>query len=99
MLSCNSSHPGSGITCGGSEAAPGAPRARRVCGPPRGLRSDRPRQRVPDVLSGLDRAGAGPLLDVVCNPALGLPNPALPLSFPDNFPVEVFYSRAIAKMT
>jgi len=40
-----------------------------------------------------------PCLDVVCNPALGLPNPALPLSFPDNFPVEVFYSRAIAKMT
>ena len=40
-----------------------------------------------------------PCLDVVCNPALGLPNPALPLSFPDNFPVEVFYSRAVAKMT
>src|SRR5438094_1331532 len=39
-------------------------------------------------------------LDAVCG-GVGfvLPNPNLPLSFPDNFPVEVFYSRAIAKMT
>src|SRR5438034_8480609 len=38
-------------------------------------------------------------LDAVCG-GVGfvLPNPNLPLSFPDNFPVEVFYSRAIAKM-
>ncbi|TMA40501.1 MAG: hypothetical protein E6J81_19840 [Deltaproteobacteria bacterium] len=40
-----------------------------------------------------------PCLDVVCNPALGLPDPAAPVSFPNNFPIEVFYSRAIAKMT
>jgi hypothetical protein len=43
-----------------------------------------------------------PCLDAVCGgPAfLGtLPNPALPVSFPGNFPAEFFYSRAIAKMT
>ena len=41
-----------------------------------------------------------PCLDAVCGgPGFALPNPALPLSFPDNFPVEVFYSRAISKMT
>src|SRR5207253_8765717 len=39
-------------------------------------------------------------LDAVCG-GVGfvLPDPNLPLSFPDNFPVEVFYSRAIVKMT
>src|SRR5947209_5162706 len=39
-------------------------------------------------------------LDAVCG-GVGfvLPDPNLPLSFPDNFPVEVFYSRAISKMT
>src|SRR5947209_11984576 len=39
-------------------------------------------------------------LDAVCG-GVGfvLPNPNLPLSFPDNFPVEVFYSRAISKIT
>src|SRR5207253_8595765 len=38
-------------------------------------------------------------LDAVCG-GVGfvLPNPNLPLSFPDNFPVEVFYSRAISVM-
>src|SRR5207253_8798424 len=43
-----------------------------------------------------------PCLDAVCGgPAfLGtLPNPALPVSVPNNFPVEMFYSRAIAKTT
>src|SRR2546425_1474186 len=41
-----------------------------------------------------------PCLDAVCGGVgFALPNPALPLSFPGNFPVEVFYSRAIAKMT
>jgi len=40
-----------------------------------------------------------PCLDAVCGGAgFVLPNPNLPLSFPDNFPVELFYSRAIAKM-
>ena len=41
-----------------------------------------------------------PCLDAVCGGAgFALPNPNLPLSFPDNFPVELFYSRAISKMT
>jgi len=41
-----------------------------------------------------------PCLDAVCAGAgFALPNPNLPLSFPDNFPVELFYSRAISKMT
>src|SRR5438093_3227995 len=43
-----------------------------------------------------------PCLDAVCaGPAFvtTLPNPALPVSFPGNFPVEFFYSRAIAKAT
>jgi len=38
-------------------------------------------------------------LDFVCNPALPVPNPNLPISFPDNFPVEVFYFRAISTIT
>src|SRR3989441_5499335 len=49
-----------------------------------------------------DSAGLAlaPCLDAVCG-GVGfvLPNPNLPLSFPDNFPVETFYSRAIVKMT
>ena len=41
-----------------------------------------------------------PCLDAVCaGPGFALPDPNLPLSFPDNFPVELFYSRAISKMT
>ena len=38
-------------------------------------------------------------LDFVCDPALPVPNPNLPISFPDNFPVEVFYFRAISTIT
>src|SRR5262249_58588441 len=41
-------------------------------------------------------------LDPICGgPAFltTLPNPALPVSFPDNYPLEVFYSRAVAKAT
>src|SRR5262245_45398609 len=37
-------------------------------------------------------------LDLVCDPALPIPDPHLPISFPDNYPVEVFYHRAIAKL-
>ena len=40
-----------------------------------------------------------PCLDLACDPALAVPNPAAPVSFPDNFPSEFFYSRAIAKLT
>ncbi len=43
--------------------------------------------------------GLAPCLDFVCNPALAVPNPAAPISFPGNFPVEVFYQRAISSMT
>ena len=41
-----------------------------------------------------------PCLDAVCAGPGGfvLPNPALPLSFPGNFPDEFFYHRAIASM-
>src|SRR5438128_2029565 len=40
-----------------------------------------------------------PCLDAVCGGAgFALPDPTLPLSFPNNFPVEVFYSRAISVM-
>ena len=39
-----------------------------------------------------------PCLDFVCDPALGLPDPNQPVSFPDNFPNEFFYQRAIASM-
>jgi len=38
-------------------------------------------------------------LDLVCDPALPVPNPNAPISFPDNFPDEFFYQRAIANMT
>jgi cysteine-rich repeat protein len=44
----------------------------------------------------------GKCLDAICGgPAFltTLPNPALPVSFPDNYPLEVFYSRAVAKAT
>ena len=40
-----------------------------------------------------------PCLDFGCDPALGLPNPSSPVAFPDNFPPEFFYQRAIADMT
>jgi len=43
--------------------------------------------------------GLQPCLDRVCDPALAIPNPAAPISFPGNFPVETFYHRAISKMT
>src|SRR5437660_12064582 len=38
-------------------------------------------------------------VDLVCDPALAIPNPNLPITFPDNFPVEIFYSRAISSIT
>ena len=38
-----------------------------------------------------------PCLDAVCGGGgFALPDPSLPLSFPSNFPVEVFYSRRSA---
>jgi hypothetical protein len=40
-----------------------------------------------------------PCLDFVCDPALALPDPTLPVLFPGNFPPEFFYSRAIAKLS
>ena len=40
-----------------------------------------------------------PCLDFVCDPALELPDPNIPVAFPDNFPPEFFYQRAIADMT
>src|SRR2546430_9986559 len=38
-------------------------------------------------------------LDLVCDPALAVPDPTKPVSFPDNFPIELFYSRAISTIT
>src|SRR5438445_3162568 len=38
-------------------------------------------------------------VDLVCDPALAIPDPTLPISFPNNFPVELFYSRAISSIT
>src|SRR5438128_5747024 len=38
-------------------------------------------------------------LDLVCDPALAVPDPTKPVSFPDNFPLELFYSRAISTIT
>src|SRR5262249_53755990 len=40
-----------------------------------------------------------PCLNFVCDPALGLPDPAAPVVFPTNFPEEFFYHRAIAGLT
>src|SRR5262245_55137929 len=40
-----------------------------------------------------------PCLDFVCDPALALPNPNLPVSFPTNFPGEFFYFRGISDVT
>src|SRR5438477_8754306 len=40
-----------------------------------------------------------PCLDLVCDPALPVPDPTLPVSFPNNFPDEFFYSRVINTMT
>jgi len=37
--------------------------------------------------------------DLACDPALAIPDPTQPISFPANFPVEIFYSRAIASIT
>src|SRR5712691_7710777 len=49
----------------------------------------------------LDSTGLAlaPCLDFVCDPALPVPDPTLPVSFPDNFPDEFFYSRVINTMT
>ena len=38
-------------------------------------------------------------LDLVCDPALAVPDPTKPVSFPDNFPLALFYSRAISTIT
>src|SRR5215510_3572936 len=38
-------------------------------------------------------------LDTVCDPKLAVPDPTQPVSFPDNFPPEFFYQRAVANMT
>ena len=38
-------------------------------------------------------------LDTTCDPNLPVPDPSLPVSFPDNFPAEFFYHRAVANMT
>src|SRR5437763_1748790 len=37
--------------------------------------------------------------DLVCDPALAVQDPTKPVSFPDNFPLELFYSRAISTIT
>ena len=42
--------------------------------------------------------GLAQCLDFVCDPALPVPNPNQPVSFPNNFPDEFFYQRAIANM-
>src|SRR5262249_50006550 len=39
-----------------------------------------------------------PCLDAICDPALALPNPGAPVSFPGNFPQEFFYWRGISDM-
>jgi cysteine-rich repeat protein len=38
-------------------------------------------------------------LDTTCDPTLVVPDPSLPVSFPDNFPDEFSYERAVANMT
>jgi len=38
-------------------------------------------------------------LDLVCDPALAVPDPTAPVSFPDNFPDEFPYQLAVANMT
>ncbi|TMA43905.1 MAG: hypothetical protein E6J81_15210, partial [Deltaproteobacteria bacterium] len=43
--------------------------------------------------------GLQPCLDFVCDPALAVPDPNAPISFPDNFPVETFYHRAISTLS
>src|SRR3989442_13173971 len=43
--------------------------------------------------------GLAQCLDFVCDPALPVPNPNQPVSFPNNFPDESFYQRPIANMT
>ena len=53
----------------------------------------------PEYYLDANRLALQPCLDLVCDPALAVPNPAAPVSFPDNFPVETFYHRAISKLT
>src|SRR5262249_12071136 len=43
--------------------------------------------------------GLQPCLALVCDPALAIPDRNKPISFPNNFPVETFYHRAISKLT
>src|SRR5437867_1749360 len=48
----------------------------------------------------LDSSGLalGSCLDLDCDPGLTVPDPTRPISFPDNFPVEFYYSRAVSKI-
>jgi hypothetical protein len=57
-----------------------------------------PSHGFPDYYQDSTLLGLQPCLDFVCDPALGVPDPNKPVSFPDNFPNEFFYQRAIATM-
>ena len=82
---------------GGSRRARG-PRG-TVRRPARRVWSGRSRTRLPRVLPGFERARAASVSRLRVQSALPVPNPNLPISFPDNFPVEVFYFRAISTIT
>ncbi|HSV08344.1 MAG TPA: hypothetical protein VLI07_17655, partial [Candidatus Binatus sp.] len=58
-----------------------------------------PTHGFPDYYQDSTLLGLQPCLDFVCDPALAVPDPTKPIRFPDNFPVETFYHRAISKLT
>src|SRR5436853_5104263 len=58
-----------------------------------------PADGFPQYYLDANNLGLAQCLDFVCDPALPVPDPNQPVSFPNNFPDEFFYQRAIANMT
>ena len=57
-----------------------------------------PQNGFPEYYIDSNDLALGPCLDLDCGPGLTIPDPTRPISFPDNFPVEFYYSRAVSKI-
>src|SRR5439155_1643369 len=57
-----------------------------------------PQNGFPEYYIDSDDLALGPCLDLDCDPGLTIPDPTRPISFPDNFPLEFYYSRAVSKI-
>ena len=57
-----------------------------------------PQNGFPEYYIDSNDLALGSCLDLDCDPGLTVPDPTRPISFPDNFPVEFYYSRAVSKI-